>query len=164
VRKARKEVVVRDDLSLDAFLDLNEMTFKRRGMSLPYSYELILRLDEACCEHGCRKVFFAEDAQGRLHAAVYIVWDDDSAYYLMSGSDPELRDSGATSLLLWHAIQFAASVTRKFDFEGSMIESVERHFRSFGARQKPYLQVSKINSLLLKMYRDARSWLRLLRG
>jgi len=29
----------------------------------------------------------------------------------------------------------------KVDFEGSMIESVERVFRAFGAVQVPYLQV-----------------------
>ena len=164
VRKARKELVVRDDLGLDVFLNLNEMTFKRQGRSLPYSRELVSRLDKACKEHGQRKILFAEDAQGRLHAGAYIVWDEQSAYYLMGGSDHELRNSGATSLLIWEAIQFAATVTQSFDFEGSMIESVERFFRSFGARQKPYLQVSKTNSLLLKIRQDVRTWLELWRG
>lgn len=150
VRKARKQLVVRSDLGLDRFLDLNAQTFERQGLPLPYSRELVVRLDSACREHHCSKIFFAEDAQGRVHAAAYIVWDEQAAYYLMGGADPELRSSGATSLVLWEAIQFAAGVTRTFDFEGSMIESIERYFRAFGARQKPYCRVTKANSLRLR--------------
>ena len=142
---------------MEDFLDLNEMTFQRQGLPLPYSWKFVSRLDRTCAEHNCRKMFFAEDAQGRLHAALYMVWDDHSAYYLMGGADPELRNSGATGLLMWEAIQFAATVTRVFDFEGSMIEPIEHFFRSFGARQKPYFQVSKINSLPIKIYRALRS-------
>jgi hypothetical protein len=67
----------------------------------------------------------------------------------MGGIDPAFS-SGAFSLLMWHAIQFASQVTTRFDFEGSMIESIERFFRSFGARQVPYLHVQKINSVVLR--------------
>ena len=163
IRKAQKKLGIRTDLSLDSFLSLSEMTFQRQGISLPYSRELVARLDRACVERNCRRIFFAEDSQGQLHAAIYLVWDEQSAYYLMGGADPELRNSGATSLVMWEAIQFAGTVTRSFDFEGSMIEPVERFFRSFGAQQRPYFQVSKVNSLPLKMYQDVRAWGRLIR-
>src|SRR5260370_7073664 len=96
-------------------------------------------------------MFFAEGPEGRIHAAVYIIWDDRSAYYLMGAADPELRNSGATSLLLWEAIQFAATVTRSFDFEGSMIESIERFFRAFGAKQKPYFHISRMIPLMASL-------------
>lgn len=164
VRKAERVLSVRDDLGMDVFLALNEMTFARQGLHLPYSRELVDRLDAACAKHHCRKMLFAEDAKGRVHAAVYIVWDDEAAYYLMGGADPDLRNSGATSLLLWEAIKCAATVTRSFDFEGSMIEPVERFFRSFGARQKPYFWVTKTNSLSVKMRHDVRDWWSVWRG
>ena len=93
-----------------------------------------------------------------------MVWDDYTAYYLIGGADPELRNSGASSLLLWEAIQFAAQVSRTFDFEGSMLKPVERFFRAFGAIQQPYMQVKKYNSLPLRMRRDLGAWLRLFRG
>jgi hypothetical protein len=164
VRKAKRSVVVRDDLGLDALYDLNRKTFGRQGRAIPYGPDLIARIDEACARRGCRRAFFAEDAQGRLHAALYLVWDPQAAYYLIGGGDPELRNSGATSLLMWEAIQFAASVTQTFDFEGSMIEPVERFFRAFGAAQKPYFRVSKTTSPLVKMGADIRSWLVLSRA
>jgi hypothetical protein len=145
VRKAEKALSVREDLGLEEFLRLNALTFSRQGTEAPYSDELVGRLDAACAERDVRKMFFAEDAGGRLHAALYVIWDSDSAYNLMLGSDPDVRGSGASSLVMWEAIKFASTVTRAFDFEGSMIESIERSFRSFGGCQAPYFQVSRMS-------------------
>lgn len=144
IRKASKLVVCRTDMDIDYFLDINTLTFKRQGRKLPYKRELVHRLDAACVVHNARQIFFAEDKQGRVHAAIYIVWDEQSCYYIMGGTSPELRNSGANSLLMWEAIKFAATVTNKFDFEGSMIEPVERFFRAFGARQVPYFQITRM--------------------
>ncbi len=143
IRKAKKQAIVRTDLDVDRFLDINLLTFERQGKKLPYSRELVHRLDRACVKNQARKIFFAEDPQGRIHSAIYMIWDRNSAYYLMGGSDPELRTSGAASLLMWEAIQFAATVTKKFDFEGSMIEPIEKFVRAFGGRQIPYFKVRK---------------------
>ncbi len=86
------------------------------------------------------------------------IWDVNIAYNILGDGNPDLRNIGANSLCMWEAIKFASTVTHKFDFEGSMIESVERFFRAFGARQMPYFQVSKINSPFIKIYQDVRSW------
>ena len=145
IRKAQKRVAVRTDLSVERFLDINTLSFKRQGLELPYSRELVWRLDVACAERQARRMFFAEDGQGRLHAALYIVWNEDSAYYLMSGIDPDLRNSGAMSLLVWEALQFAATVTKKFDFEGSVVEPVERFFRGFGGTLRPYSRITRFS-------------------
>ncbi len=146
----RFNLCVRNDLTVDDFLALNRMTFARQNMALPYTEAFVHKLDQACATRHARKIFIAEDEQGRRHAGVYIVWDTNSAYYLMGGGDPELRNSGATSLCMWEAIKFAATVTQRFDFEGSMIEPVEKFFRAFGAQQTPYFTVSKTPSRLLK--------------
>jgi hypothetical protein len=150
IRKAQKQVTIRSDLSLDEFWILMEKTFKRQNLKPPYPREAVERLDLACDQRGQKKIFCAEDSAGQIHAAIYIVWDDQSAYYLMGGGDETYRRSGATSLLMWEAIQFAATVTRKFDFEGSMLQPVERFFRSFGAVQMPYFRISKVQSPILK--------------
>ena len=153
IRKAegRLGLEVRDDLGVDNFLRLNRLTFARQGKALPYPEDLVRRIDRACASRGCRKIWIAQDDEGRNHAAAYVVWDKNSAYYLMGGGDPELRNSGATSLCLWKAIGHAAMVTKSFDFEGSMIESVERFCRGFGAVQTPYFKISKTPSILLRL-------------
>jgi hypothetical protein len=51
--------------------------------------------------------------------------------------------SGAASLLLHHALGLASSRALEFDFAGSVIESIERFFRGFGARPVTYVRVSR---------------------
>lgn len=154
IRKAenRFKLTVRDDLGLEVFLRLNRLTFERQGQMMPYSEEFVHRLDASCGERNCRKILIAVDSEGRPHAGVYIVWDENSAYYIMGGGDPELRNSGATSLCMWHAIKYAITVTRQFDFEGSMMEPVERFFRGFGAKQTQYSMISKTPSRILRLH------------
>lgn len=104
-------------------------------------------------------MLFAVDAQGKPHASVYLVWDAKTIYSLMRGSDPILRTSGATSLLMWKAIEFASSQGKRFDFAGSWVESIERFVRAFGGRQTPFFEVSKINSKLVPGYRTLKRWI-----
>jgi hypothetical protein len=143
IRKARTQLEVREDLGLDRFHAVWGKTFARQGMKPAGSLAQLERLDAACAEHDARAMLFAQDAAGRVHGVLYVVWDPNAAFHLLSGGDPELRTSGAGSLLMWEAIMRARAVTDVFDFEGSMLEPVERFFRAFGARQTPYLHVSR---------------------
>ena len=142
IRKARKRVVVRDDLGLDRFYGVYAKTFERQGLSADPLGRLE-RLEAACAPRGARTMLFACDENERIHAVAYVVWDHRAAYYLLGGGDPELRTSGASSLLMWEAIMRARAVSEVFDFEGSMLRPVERFFRAFGGVQRPYLFVSR---------------------
>jgi len=148
IRKASKLVVVDTDADIESFIDCHEKVFARQSLGLPYGLDTVRRLDAAAAQRGQRRILLARDAEGRVHAGVYLVWDESRAYYLMGAGDPKLRNSGATSLAMWEAIQFASTVTKSFDFEGSMLEPVERFFRAFGATQSPYFQVSRYGRLL----------------
>ena len=148
IRKAQKSIVVRSNLDIDSFARVWALTFARQGMRLPVGTELLHRLDNACEERGCRRMFFAEDAQGKIHAVAYVVWNADCTYYLMGGCDPERRNIGAGSLVLWESLAFASTVSREFDFEGSMIEPVERFFRAFGAEPISFSSVTKLSRRL----------------
>ncbi|MCK5179069.1 MAG: GNAT family N-acetyltransferase, partial [Candidatus Omnitrophica bacterium] len=130
---------------------LAQMTFERQKKRIPFSLETLKNIDSACAAKNCRKTFFAKDEKGEIQAALYIVWDENSAYYLVSGANPEYRNSGAGSLLTWEAIKFASTITKRFDFEGSIIEPIERFFRSFGSVQKPFFNITKTNSIVLKI-------------
>ncbi len=151
VRKARERlgIVVRPAQNIFEILDAVEKTFIRQGKRSPYTGEVIERLDASASSRNARDMIVAEGPGGVVHAAAYIVRDADTAYYLMGGGDPELRSSGATSLCLWEAIRMQPEHIKRFDFEGSMIEPIERFFRAFGARQVPYFRVTKCSSRLL---------------
>ena len=153
IAKARKhyQLQVRSDVPLDLLLDLNRKTFARQGLPPPYPDDFVRRLDAACRERGCGKVFCAIDPDGAAHAACYIAWDEHSAYGLISGSDPAYRGSDANTLCLWESLLHAAGVTRQYNFCGSMIEPFEGHLRGFGGIHVPYFHISKTPSRLLTL-------------
>lgn len=150
--KGRFGLTVQECTDITEFLDLARRTFVRQNLKFPVSEAIFRRIDLACDTRNCRKIWLAKDAAGTAHAGAYIVWDRGRAYYLFGGSDPGLRNSGAGSLCLWHAINAAAEVTATFDFEGSVIEAIERFFRAFGARQVPYFVVARARTALLRFY------------
>mgnify|MGYP001563138926 CR=1 FL=1 len=151
IRKAENKagITVRTDLLIDDFIELNEMTFQRQGMQMPYSKDFVKTLAENAKQRNQCQWFIGQDKAGQNHAGVLIVWNEQSAYYLMGGGNPTLRNSGATSLCMWEAIKLASTVTKVFDFEGSMIEPIERFFRGFGAMQKPYFAITHKPSKVL---------------
>jgi hypothetical protein len=145
IRKAEKRVSVSIIDDMHPVYQLSQLTFQRQGIPWSYHWEPFRDFDVRCSTHSNRKIFLATDEQGRHHAAVYLVWDERSAHYIFGGSDPDLRTSGAMSLVMWEAIKFASTVTKEFDFVGSMNESIERFFRGFGARQAPYFILTKMS-------------------
>lgn len=87
IRKARKRVVVRDDLGLDRFYGVHAKTFERQGLAADPLARLE-RLEAACAPRGARTMLFACDDRERIHAVAYVVWDHRAAYYLLGGGDP----------------------------------------------------------------------------
>ncbi len=162
IRKARKLVEVKRGLDIERFHTINSLTFQRQGLVVPYTLESLRCLDERARARQRREIFYAQDPQGHIHSALYLMWDDSRAYVRMVGEDPELRNSGAGILLIAEAIRFSSQELRlgAFDFEGSMLESVERVRRDCGGRQVPFHAISKVNSkwlaffLLLKSLRS----------
>lgn len=151
IKKAVNKVNVIDSEDIETFFQVVNKTFVRKKIDIPYSFEFIKNIDTLSKNNKCRKILLAIDNEKNVHSGIYIVWDSNTMYYLLGGGDPKYRNSGATSLLLWEAIKIASHKSLVFDFEGSMLEPVEKFVRAFGATQKPYFQISKTNSKLLEI-------------
>lgn len=151
IKKSKKIISIVDSLTLQDFYEINKLTFNRQKLNIPYSFELINKIDVACTKNKCRKMLFAVDKKNKVHAAIYCTYDDIAVYLLMSGVDPKLRHSKAKALIIFKAMKFASENNLKFDFEGSMIQGVEQFDRGFGAVQKPYFNIIKINSKVLQL-------------
>lgn len=158
IRKAESRfgVKVRVGKDIRDLIPVLRKTFERQGKSFPYSEQFLFNLDQAAAAVNKRAIILGEDAEGKLHAGTYIVWEGNTAYQLLNGYDPELRSSGAGALCVWSAIQEASNYVNRYDFEGSMVEPIERFFRAFGATQVPYFSVEKINSKLLRLAMEYR--------
>lgn len=150
LKKAKKTVTVKETSDADLLYDMGNMTFQRQAIKPPYSRELLKNLHAVCEQNKCAKILYAEDENANVHAAILLVWNTKTVYYLMGGSNPEYRNSEAMTLLMWEAIKFASSFVDEFDFEGTMVESIERFIRGFGAQQYPYYQLSKVKPNYLR--------------
>lgn len=151
IKKARNIVSIESTDDVDIMWNIWESNFKNKNKKIKIEKNVFNRLNDACTKQKARKIFIAVDEQKHIHAAVYLVWDKETAYYLIGGAEPMFRTSGAVSFLMYESIKFALDKGLNFDFEGSMIESVERFFRGFGAIQTPYFEVTKMNGLLNKL-------------
>ena len=136
---------------VEKFYHLNRKTFSRQGLQIPYTLEFVKNVYQKAQNHNACKIYFATDTEGEIIAANFLVFDEKSVYYLMGGIEPKKKDLGGMDMVQYESIKFALESGKSFDFEGSMIESIEKYFRSFGAIQKPYFQVYKTNSKLWQM-------------
>lgn len=153
INKAAKYLQLRHDLPLSEFYRINTMSFARQKIAIPYTYEHLARHDRALADHQAREMFFALDEQGRVHAVAYLIWDRQRSYFHLAGDDPDLRNQHAGIWLIWKCIEYSRNTLQlqEFDFEGSMIPSIEAVRRRFGAQQVPYFRIWKYNSRLYQL-------------
>ncbi|MPY95519.1 MAG: GNAT family N-acetyltransferase [Acidimicrobiia bacterium] len=145
IKKAGATLEVREEATTDQLQRMVRSTFQRQRLEVPYDPAVLDRIVRACLERDRGRVLSAVDAAGRLHASLFCAWDDQRAWYIGGGGDPELRSSGGGSLLMWELIKASAKHVGRFDFEGSMLPSVERYFRNFGGRQETYFRVTRMS-------------------
>lgn len=151
IRKAEKELTIEKSDNLATLYQLIEQSFQRQQLRPHFSLEILQRLDAVLKEKGVRQIYFAHDKNGQLHSGAYITWDEQCAYYLLSGADSTLRESSALYLLLWQAIRDQIGKVPAFDFMGSTLEPVERVFRSFGGALTPHFKITKARNKIFQL-------------
>lgn len=152
INKAEKRVEIRHDLPAEDFYRHHEYSLAQQKKRISYSFEHFRRLYEAGIKNNAGRTSYAVDGNDNITAAMYTVWDSNSAYHLIYSIDPRYRNSGSSSLLVYEMIRYLSGKTEKFDFEGSMIKNVEYSYRKFGTRQVPMFRICKINSKLVALY------------
>lgn len=149
IKRSENELDVYFDLSAKDFYENHKMTLAKQNSNIVYDFNIFEKMYKNGYKNNAATTIYAVDAESNIHSALFVIWDKNSAYNLISTIDPDFRNSGSASLLIKEIITLMSTKTTKFDFEGSMIENVENSFRQFGAIQKPYSQISKTNSCLL---------------
>ena len=163
IKKALKVVEVKFDMSAEDFYRHHMRTLLQRDKTISYSPKLLENILNACHLNDAGRIIYAIDVNGAVHAALLVIWDEESAYNLISTIDQDHSSSGATSLLILEMIKYLSDKTKRFDFEGSMIQGVEFSFRQFGTEQMPMHRVSKTNSKLIDFANYSRKIVALLR-
>ena len=141
IRKAAALELV--EVEPERFYAFHKDCLKAQGKEIAYSEAFFRSLDAACEAHKAREILGLQDANGALHAAVYLVYDKNTCYFLIPCYAPQFGSSGAGARIVDEAIAFAAEHSKVFDFEGSMIPGVAKHFKQFGAKPATYYSVEK---------------------
>ncbi len=85
-----------------------------------------------------------KDDEGKTSCAAAILKDGDKFVYFLCSSASESK-KGANSFIILSVIEKIAQMkgVNYFDFEGSMIESIEHYFRGFSPEQKAYQNINR---------------------
>lgn len=143
LRKAQKYSKVIEEIDLHTFYSVNEMSFTRQSIQIPYSFEQFKKLYDACSAHDACKLLAACGEDGQINSVAMLVWDNQSVYYLLNGTNPALKHLQGNCLLIDYAIEFAGLKGLKFDFEGSVIKGVNHAIREYGGTPMQYFRISK---------------------
>lgn len=158
IKKATKNIIIQSSNDISLFYELHKKTFLKQNSLPKVPFEFFHKVWSLCERHNCGKLFFASDKEGNLHAALLLVYDNETAYYLSGGTDANFYGSGAMSLLMHHAIIYATENDKLFfDFEGSMIPSVNRFFKNYNPIEVKYLNLHKENSFVLRSLKKLNS-------
>jgi lipid II:glycine glycyltransferase (peptidoglycan interpeptide bridge formation enzyme) len=143
IRKAEKDLNVSHCQDAATLYSLFSMTMKNQGNQPGYPPDLIESLVREIMSRKVGTVLTGRDSADRPHCSLLLVWDDQYAYYLSGGTDPELRASGAMPLTMWRAIEHASQFVDTFNFEGSMQQGIDRFLRGFGGTATPYYSIGR---------------------
>ena len=143
VHRAQKALHVDYSMSADEFYELQCKQISSKGEKNFISKKLVCNVINTARQRKQGLIVRATDVKGNTHAAIFIVYDKNSAYEILTAISPEYRDTGASTFVVWEAIKKLSKVTKSWDFAGSMIEEVEHSNRQFGTVQTPYFKISK---------------------
>ncbi|MBL4709690.1 MAG: GNAT family N-acetyltransferase [Flavobacteriales bacterium] len=146
IKKAEKNIQVEESTEAALLEHMLQASFENKIES-----DYFERMLQYAQQHQCGQLWKAvQDSEDS--ASLLCIWDHQTAYYLVGGSSAAHKNSGAMSLLLWHAIQHAKKLGKQFfNFEGSSIPAVEKYLRGFGGELSPFRRLSKYDSKSLQL-------------
>lgn len=150
IRKSEKSLKVSFEMTGEQFFNHLTNYYSSKNEKVSFTQDFFLNLHEACKTRNQGRIISVEDADGIVHAALFIVWDGVRAYNLISSIHPDQKASGGSSLVVFEAIKSVSDIVEVFDFEGSMNQNIENSFSQFGTEQIPYFNIKKYNSLIVK--------------
>ena len=143
IKKANKIVNIKTDINCGDFYSHHCNSLIKDNKKIRYSYDRFSRIYNGVYENNAGKSWYAVDNNGHIHSIIFVIYDNISAYYLVSSIDPDYKSLGSTSLLIWEAMKYIYSFVNIWNFEGSMKHNIEMSFRQFGGVQTPYFLITR---------------------
>ncbi len=131
------------DMSAEEFYRFHTECLDEQGKKITYTREFFMVMYLKASRLGQCRILRITTADGETAAAAFLVWDKQRMYYLIPCYSPRFKDTGAGALLVWEALKAARQQGVSFDFEGSMIRGVAKHYKQFGSEANTYYAVHK---------------------
>ncbi|MGB0390925.1 MAG: GNAT family N-acetyltransferase [Salibacteraceae bacterium] len=152
IKNASKLFKVEEGRDIKPLFAMHKSDLNKKNTDLHFSKEQLEKVYLTLQKSGDCKIFNAVDERNEVVSAFFIVFDKHFTHYLLGTVKPKHRHTGVMSLLMWTVIKEAKSRGLTFNFEGSMHQSIERFFSSFGGQPQPYMQISKTSNKWLKEF------------
>jgi len=135
-----------DNPDAPSYYRLLSITFRRQNLEPPVSANFLENaLKTLTSERAC-EMWTAETPSGDLACAEIIVWDTRRAYRWSAASDSELRQTGATSLLLCEILRdLKARGFKEINLMAANTPRLAKFVAAFNPRLLPYYSVERKN-------------------
>jgi len=145
--KMSSQVEVVESNDINVMNELHHKTFARQNLKRNSQEEyFLLQIGKTAIEKGFGKLLVAQ-LEGNPVSAILILYDNNTAYYQFGASDPDYRDSGASTKLFFESIMYAFEKLelKLFDFVG--VNSPKRgDFKlSFNGKLRSYFSLKLDN-------------------
>ncbi len=147
------DLTVRHDMDPEEFYNYHRDTLHRRRREISYTREYFLVLYHHALRRGQGEIISLHDNHGTTLAAAFVVWDNTALYYLIPAFDISRKETGASARLPIEAMKLASEKGIAFDFEGSMIPGVAKHYQQYGTTAVEYFSVERVYTPLFRLMR-----------
>jgi len=132
IRRAEERFTIETIDDPDRFVTFYMENLSKTNRKSYISFDRFPVLFSECRARNCGLVLAAMQPTGVPVAMVFIVWDSDTMYYLLTTQAPDVKDNGSVSLLIWSAMQRAHDLGLTFDLDGVTTVGTARFLSGFG--------------------------------
>jgi hypothetical protein len=148
IRRARETLTVEELPDSEPFLEFYDGNLRERGLRNHYDRRIYGKLIAECVRRRVGRILVTRDQKGDAKSGIFTIWDNESEYYLMSTRTLDSKN-GATSLLIWTAIQHAAQAGLTFNTDGLDSKTNLLLLTGFGGSIKPRFFVRTTSNMFL---------------
>lgn len=142
IRRASEQLEVIDGVDPDEFISFYNLNLVKQNAINSYNITNSANLCEEAIFRERGRVLGIRNKLGTLDAAIFYIWDQESAYYFMSTRSHEAHN-GAIAYLIWRAILEASSRHIIFDFDGLGTKGSNLFYIGFGGQVAPRYTVHR---------------------
>ncbi len=144
-RALKEDCKVYHDLTVEEFYEHHKSSLKERDRIIIYDLDTLNKMYTSAIKHKAGQLLSIVNSSGETLATRFFVQDSMSSYSLIESINQDYKSKGFSTLLIQECIFYTKNKKINcYDFEGSMIESIEDSYRKFGTTQTPYFSLKKI--------------------